>query len=107
MARQRRLEFQQRLQNHLQERLPEKGITMPSDQLARQIDVGVSRAKGYQLRRECDVARYVEIVCSFLGGFQDRCDPLPVRNFLHDRRVGPPQRLDQLEKWAREIEEKP
>ena len=88
-------EFQFRLYEHLNA-LPEiQKVGFTREQLWRQVENGVSRAQTYLIERECDVARYVELVCCHLGGFYDR-HPRAVENTLYDRRISPAARLENL-----------
>ena len=100
LAEDKRLEFKARLQAHLEEVLPAKGITIPPAELSRQIDEGIARCKHYRLGRECDAARYIEIVCATLGGFTDQPHPKEARTLLYDMRLEPEEKLDRLQQWA-------
>jgi len=100
VARQRRLQFEKRLQKHLEQCLPEQGISVGEAGLAQHLELGVLRAMRYDIRRECDVAKYVEVMCTYAGGFAADRDPLEVQNFLYDRRVAPAVRLERLQAWS-------
>jgi hypothetical protein len=95
-----RLDFRHRLRAHLEETLARDGVTVSEDELLRQADEGIARARAYHLVRECDVARFTEIVCRYLGGFTERPLPPAARSILYDHRAGPGPKLDRLEQWA-------
>jgi pSer/pThr/pTyr-binding forkhead associated (FHA) protein len=96
----KKADFKKRLMLHLDEILPQKGITIPPDQLEKQIDEAITRSKHYRVSRECDVAQYVEIVIAHLGGFGEKPHPLEARNILYDHRLKPEEKLAKLRAWA-------
>jgi pSer/pThr/pTyr-binding forkhead associated (FHA) protein len=100
LASPKKADFKKRLTLHLNEILPPKGIKIPPDQLAKQIDEAIMRSKHYRVSRECDVAQYVEIVIVHLDGFTETPHPVEARNILYDHRLGPDEKLAKLKAWA-------
>jgi pSer/pThr/pTyr-binding forkhead associated (FHA) protein len=96
----KRQDFKKRLMSHLNEVLPPKGVKIAPDALSQQIDEAILRSKHYRVYRECDVAVYVEIVVSRLGGFTADPHPREARNILYDHRLGPEEKLAKLRQWA-------
>lgn len=77
---------------------------METSTIASQVDAGLARCADVALVRECDVARYVEIVCQLMGGFSGGPNPPAALNILYADGVPAAQRLDQLQRWAAERE---
>lgn len=93
--------FKCRLVHHLEKVLPSRGIHPRTRQLEYHIDEGLKRLGLYDLHSEQHVARFVEIVCSYLGGFRPKQLPVEASNILCDRRFGPIERLTRFEEWAK------
>lgn len=95
---QQTLDFERRLYEHLKEVLPARGVRMTDEELWWHIERALERSRTFPIERECDVARYVELVCGHLAGFTHR-HPIPVEDILFDRRKDVPQRLDELTEY--------
>jgi hypothetical protein len=93
--------FRERLVRHLENVLPDKGIQPRRRQLEYHVEEGLKRLSLYDLHNEFHVAMFVEIVCSYLGGFRPQPLPVEASNILCDRRYGPVERLTQFETWAK------
>lgn len=94
-------DFEQRLFVHLQETLPGRGVVVSELELQRQCHKAVETAFSFGFTRACDVARFAEFGCVYLGGFSDRPHPKQVLNILYQHGVDPEQKLNHLEEWAR------
>ena len=101
MAHSRVKDFEQRLLEHLEEVLIERGETPRRQRLELEIKQGLDRLALYELHRERDVARYIEIVVVHMDGFLKGPLPKEATDILCDHRVGPEEKVDRLEKWTR------
>jgi hypothetical protein len=90
-----RQEFELRLMRHLKETA---GI--PDNRLAEETQKAIKAATELGFRRECDVARYCDLMYRHTGGSTIDGLPKPARNILLAYGVEPAEKLDHLEKWA-------
>jgi hypothetical protein len=93
-------EFQRRLVSHLSELLEQENRPVDRKQLNGQVERGLFAAKRYLLKKQSDIARYLEIICLHLGRVAHDGEPMAAQNIMFDRRLEISQRLDGLEKWA-------
>jgi pSer/pThr/pTyr-binding forkhead associated (FHA) protein len=96
----KRKDFKDRLIAHLNEILPAKGVQIQPESLSQQIDEAIIRSKHYRVHRECDVAVYVELVLTHMGGFTEEPHPRDARSILYDHRLAPEEKLVKLRAWA-------
>jgi hypothetical protein len=92
---QKTVDFQKRLHAHLTVLLAEQKTDVTAEHLWWQIERGMVQAKTYSITRECDVARYIELICCHLGGFK-HSHPKLVENALYDRRKPIAARLERI-----------
>jgi hypothetical protein len=92
-----RREFEERLLKHLT-----AAFTLDADRLQVEVPPLIERAQEYGMRRERDVARYVEWLYRYSNG--GPLNPLSkeAQNILLAYGVEPSVKLDRLEQWARE-----
>jgi hypothetical protein len=93
-------QFKQRLGDHLGPFLAEKGIVIGAEALRAEIDRGLAQCGEFGLDRQCDIARYFEIVCGSAGGFTAGPLPKDALNILYAYRVDPELKLGRLQAWA-------
>jgi hypothetical protein len=86
--------FRQRLFSHLLSLAPEPKPSLPV--LEQQVDAGLKAADEFGFTRECDVARFIEIVLLKFGGFLGPSLPKRALNVLYAYRVDPADKLEQL-----------
>lgn len=91
-ARQR---FEQRLEAHLHQVL---GIPIP--ELKPQLPKVIASASEYGMARECDVARYSELIYRHDKGGSVQKLPKEALNILLAYGVEPEEKLNRLEKWV-------
>ena len=94
-------DFKYQLFVHLQETLPHRGVVLSQLELERQLSEAMEKASFFGLTRACDVARFAELGCVYLGGFLDRPHPKQVSNILCQHGVDPEEKLNRLEEWAK------
>lgn len=90
-----RRNFEQRLIRHLAETI---GISL--DRLRTEIPAALPSAQELGFSRECDVARYCELVYKKAGIPALDALPKEARNILLAYGVPPAEKLDQLERWT-------
>jgi hypothetical protein len=88
-------EFEERLLAHLRARTGRAG-----GWLRRQIKRGVDDASAHNLSSELQVAAFIEITCSCLGGFPEGALPPPALAILGSYGIEPSLKLERYRAWA-------
>jgi hypothetical protein len=88
-------DFARRLRGHLQEKFP----NISDDVLSGRIAAGLESAASFEIKRECDVVRYVELFCKWGCAATGQAFPKPALNILYSYGVEAAQKLDRLEAW--------
>jgi hypothetical protein len=87
--------FRRRLSKRLAE------VTELSDtEIEANIEFGIRMASEYRLKREADIARFIETVCVYLGGFPATGLPRPALPLLYAYGVDPARKLDNFALWC-------
>lgn len=89
-------EFQRKLSRHLREKCPH----LRDSDIQDQISHGIEQAKEYGLVREIDVARFIDAVCVYRGGFTAEPLPKPALAILYGYRTDPHAKLDRFIQWC-------
>jgi phosphoglycolate phosphatase-like HAD superfamily hydrolase len=89
-------EFREKLRRHLRGRCPR----LNDSDIPVQITLGMAQAKEYGIVREIDVARFIEAVCVYRGGFAAEPFPKPALAILYGYRTDPDARLDRFIHWC-------
>ena len=92
--------FRDKLKRHLAWFLAQRGIEIEADPLGEQVARGMTQCVAFGLDRECDIARFFEIVCGSVGGFTAQPLPKEAQNILYAYRVDPAMKLARLQAWA-------
>jgi hypothetical protein len=90
-----RQDFERRLVRHLGETTP-----IPPDRLVAEVPGAIQSAGELGFVRQCDVARYCELMYRHAGGPVMDGLPKEARNILLAYGVEPAEKLDRLERWA-------
>jgi Domain of unknown function (DUF4123) len=93
--------FAKRLYGHVSNKLKELGQRFQAKKLEVQVDRGILRALSYEMNAQCDIARYVEVLCIHGNGIEGDRDRMEIEDILFDRRVSWSERLDRLELHCR------
>jgi hypothetical protein len=88
-------DFQRRLHLHL-----ESIITAPSSWISEQIVAAVESGRRLGITRECDVARYCELMILSFGTLSFDYVPKDARNILLTHGVDAVEKLRRLAAWA-------
>lgn len=92
-------DFAGRLCAHIRAVLEARGRVLPGEQLASQVDLGITRGLRF-FQTERHVARYVEAVLTQLSGFHPVDDhPAAALQILAARSVSADTRLDNFTRW--------
>jgi hypothetical protein len=73
-------------------------ITLP--QSAAQVELGIPYAAEFGLHQQPDVARFIELVCLHMGGFNGDAFPKPALSILYSYRADPTRKLDRFAEWC-------
>jgi hypothetical protein len=99
LARPRREMFARELVRYLSEALPARGIAIDSAALPGVVEAGIDEAHRYEIERERDVARFIELSCRFRYTWKRDDWPVRVERLLNGAGSDAPERLDRLEAW--------
>ena len=99
LARNRQGRFRARLVDHLCASLPACSETDP-ERLDDEVALGIAQALEYRLRREVDVARYVEILYRCCEGPAGQELPAEALAILYTYGIDPTLKLDRFQAWA-------
>ena len=91
-------DFRRRLFERLSQINENAGQTLTDDALANQMERAITSGRRF-FSTERDLARYVEIVFTRMGGWSDNDHPRQVIDLLASRAVAGARRLDNLEHW--------
>ncbi len=89
-------DFRNRLHRHIRELCPfldDKDVDV-------QVSRGMEQAQEFGFRRECDIARFVELVCVHRGGLTAQPLPKPALAILYGNRTNPGARLERFRRWC-------
>src|ERR1700722_12431556 len=95
-----RRDFESRLTNFLRKSLEDHGIVFTEAVLIEQLRLGLPEAESFGLRTEQDTARFLEIACTVLCGFNSEPLSPEARRILEARSVAPGERLERFAAWA-------
>jgi hypothetical protein len=95
-----RRDFESRLTNFLRKSLEDHGIVFTEAVLIEQLRLGLREAESFGLRTEQDTARFLEIACTVLCGFNSEPLSPEARRILEARSVAPGERLERFAAWA-------
>lgn len=95
-----RQSFEDKLAVHLAGYLGEKGSHPGPEYIQDQIQRGLALCDDFGLERQCDIARYLEIVLGSIGGFTAKPLPKDAMNILYTYRMDPELKLKRLADWA-------
>jgi uncharacterized membrane protein len=91
-------DFRRRL--HLKLRREISLETMGDEEMDAHIEAGITQARDCRLTREIDVARFVEAVCTRLGGFPANGLPKPALPILYAYGISPQEKVDRFISWC-------
>lgn len=94
----READFRRRLLERLTQVRNEAGLKLSDAQLAQQMDRGLASGRRF-FSTESDLARYMEIVLTRLGGWSNTDHPPLAIELLSSRAVSGARRLSNLEFW--------
>jgi hypothetical protein len=94
--------FQRKMLAHLRQMQSEGLIALEESDFAGHIERGLREAERFDVRTEADVARYVGLVCRYLGGFHEKAHPKEAVTILKTYGASAEARLDRLEQWCRQ-----
>ena len=92
--------FRQRLEAHLAAFLEQRGVVYSEEALGEEVNAGLAACLEFGLERQSDIARCLEIICGFAGGFGAGPLPKEAQNILFAYRADPALKLDRLQAWA-------
>ena len=92
--------FRQRVKSYLRERLNERGFTFTDEAIEEHVDLGFARAASLGIQSEADVARFLELAATLMGGFGAGPFPSEANRILETRSVPAAERLERFACWA-------
>ena len=96
---QREADFRRRLHAHARKLLNDARREISDEELTSQLTLGLARGRRF-FRAETDLARYVEVVLTKLGGWDPQNDhPEAALQMLRAPGVQPQTRLDNFARW--------
>ena len=89
-----REDFERRLERHL------SGLETPGKTGRPDCAGAIESARAFGITRECDIARYSELMYRHTGGCDPKALPKKAQNILLAYGVEPARKLDQFAAWA-------
>src|SRR5271155_2430718 len=87
-------DFRRRLCRRIRAAIPDN--IMDAGQIETSVVAGIRQARDCGFEREKDIARFVEAICAYLGGFPGTGLPKPLLPILYAYRADPEIKLQRL-----------